>query len=133
MLSSTATLRTIAAIGVALMLTAATDPAPPKRNWNTVIARTADSSHVLGNPAGKIKLTEYVSYTCAHCAEFESEADAPLRLTMIARGQGSVEVRNFVRDPIDMTVALLTHCGPPSKFFLNHTAFLRSQRTWIDC
>ena len=36
-----------------------------------------------------------------------------------------------MRDPIDMTVAMLTNCGPPAKFVLNHTAFLRSQDRWI--
>ena len=42
------------------------------------------------------------------------------------------QIRNFVRDPIDMTVALLTNCGPVTKFFGNHAAFLRSQGTWIQ-
>jgi protein-disulfide isomerase len=42
-----------------------------------------------------------------------------------------VEVRHLVRDPIDMTVAMLTNCGAPAKFFTNHTAFLRSQSRWL--
>ena len=101
------------------------------RNWNTTIALTPQGSHLLGNPAAKVKLTQFVSYTCPHCAHFEAQADAPLRLAFIATGKGSVEVRNFVRDPVDLTAALLTNCGPPAKFFLNHAAFMRSQDAWI--
>lgn len=106
-------------------------PKPAATNWNTTVTRTAQDTHILGNPAAKVRLTEFVSYTCPHCAHFEGEADASLRMDFVAQGKGAVEVRHFVRDPIDMTVALLTNCGPPAKFFLNHTAFMRSQAKWI--
>ena len=128
----------LAGIG-AVSAGAQTKPAPSKnaqttpaaRNWNATIARTPQGTHLLGNPAAKVKLTQFVSYTCPHCAHFEAQADAPLRLAFVATGKGSVEVRNFVRDPVDLTAALLTNCGPPAKFFLNHAAFMRSQDAWI--
>ncbi|KUR72940.1 protein-disulfide isomerase [Novosphingobium fuchskuhlense] len=121
-----------ALLGVAL-LTAATKPAAPapKVNWNNVVVRTPLDSHLLGNPDAPVKLVEYISYTCPHCAHFEEESDAQLRIGFIATGKGSIEVRSFLRDPIDLTVALLTHCGPASKFFGNHSAFLRHQTTWM--
>lgn len=130
---------TIAGLALALVAGAAlaqTKPAakpaakPPARNWNIAIAETPQG-HQLGNPAAKVKLTQFVSYTCPHCAAFEAQADASLRLAFIATGKGSVEVRNFVRDPVDLTAALLTNCGPADKFFLNHAAFMRSQAAWI--
>lgn len=120
--------------GVALALVAgavAAQTKPAARNWNTTVTVTPDGHHVLGNPAAKVRLTQFVSYTCPHCADFEAQADAQLRLSFVATGKGAVEVRNFVRDPVDLTAALLTNCGPASKFFLNHTAFLRSQDKWI--
>lgn len=120
--------------GVALALVAgavAAQTKPAARNWNTTVTVTPDGHHVLGNPAAKVRLTQFVSYTCPHCADFEAQADAQLRLSFVATGKGAVEVRNFVRDPVDLTAALLTNCGPASKFFLNHTAFLRSQGKWI--
>lgn len=103
----------------------------PSENWNAIVTRTDHDSYVLGNPQAKVKLVAFISYTCPHCAAFEGEAEAPLRLTFIAGGKGSLEVRSYLRDPIDLTVALLTHCGPSSKFFLNHAAFLGSQADWI--
>ena len=112
---------------------AATKPAakPAARNWNAAMVLTPQGTHLLGNPAAKVKLTQFISYTCPHCAHFEEQADAQLKLAFVANGKGSVEVRNFIRDPIDLTVALLTNCGPATKFFANHALFLRTQDKWI--
>ena len=119
-----------------LVATAMAKPPAPTRaaatNWNRTVARTAEGGHLLGNPAAAVKLVEFVSYTCPHCARFEQESADQLRLGFVAQGKGSIEVRNFVRDPVDLTVALLTNCGPKEKFFVNHTVFLRSQDTWMQ-
>lgn len=117
----------------ALLLAAAalTIGASPPMDWNRTVTRTAQQSTVLGNPAAKVKLTTWVSYTCSHCANFELEADAGLKVKYIRSGKVSVEVRHFVRDPIDLTVAMLTNCGPKDKFPLNHSAFMRSQSVWL--
>ena len=113
----------------ALLSVAATRAVPG--NWNARVEVTPSGSHVLGNPAAQLKLSEYISYTCPHCAHFDEEASDRLRIYGIAQGKLSVEVRHLVRDPIDLTVAMLTNCGPPGRFFANHAAFLRSQTQWM--
>ena len=104
---------------------------PAPGNWAAKVTLTPDGAHVLGNPEAGLKLTEYMSYTCPHCARFESEGVATMRMTMIAQGKGSLEVRHLLRDPIDMAVALLTNCAPPQRFFLLHDAFLTQQEHWL--
>lgn len=123
---------------LALPVLIAAAPAPrglptstPVRDWNHTLTITPGGGHLLGNPAARIKLTEYVSYTCPHCARFETEAELPLRLGFVANGSTSVEVRHLVRDPVDLTVAMLTNCGPKEKFFLNHSALMRGQDAWM--
>jgi protein-disulfide isomerase len=123
-------LLTLAPTGTA---TRAPAGAPTVRgDWNNRVTITPGGGHMLGNPAATVKLTEYASYTCSHCAEFEIQANGALRISYIASGQLAYEVRHYVRDPIDMTVALLANCGAPNRFFLNHAAFMRSQRTWMQ-
>lgn len=107
-------------------------PRPQGVNWNLTSAVTPEGGHRVGNPDAKVKLVEYVSYTCPHCADFELHADGPLRLGGVRSGQLSVEVRHIVRDPIDMAVALLTNCGAPAKFSINHSMMMRSQSKWIQ-
>lgn len=99
-------------------------------NWLTTV--TADGTgHRIGNPDAKVHLVEYVSYTCPHCAAFTKEAEGAIQLVYIQRGKATVEIRNLIRDPIDLTVAMLVDCPPLSRFPQNHTAFLAHQESWI--
>jgi len=117
----------MAAIAVAaLFSTAASQP-----NWTATVAVTPSGSHVLGNPAAPVKVTEYVSYTCPHCATFQQQSEAPMRLAYVTPGKVSVEVRHFLRDQVDLTVAMLTNCGDPNEFFKRHNAFLYNQEKWL--
>jgi len=108
----------------------ATKPAP-RGNWLATMAVAPGGSHLLGNPAAPVKLVEYVSYTCSHCAQFQRDAEAPLQISYIGSGKVQVEIRHLVRDAIDMTVATLTNCGAPTRFYLNHSLFLRNQDSWM--
>ena len=133
-------LRLLAVLAIASTSLAAA-PAPKKAaprpvaataNWNAVVARTPSGTHVLGNPNAKVRLGEYVSYTCSHCAEFHMASEATLRLKYVQSGAVAVEINHVLRDPVDATIAQLVNCGPPSKFLINHSMFLRSQAKWIQ-
>jgi protein-disulfide isomerase len=100
-------------------------------NWPATVRQTPLGSMVMGNPAAKVKLIEYVSYTCPHCAHYSGEASAPLKKTYIASGKVSVEFRNAVRDQFDLTAALAARCGGPAKFFGNSEAILAAQSVWM--
>lgn len=125
----------LAGLGSLALLSGAGRPqphaAPQVGNWNATVTRTAQDSYILGNPAAPVNLVAYISYTCPHCAAFEAEAEAPMRIGMIAPGKGSYEIRPFMRNPIDIAVALLAECGPPSHFFANSQAFFASQSEWM--
>ncbi len=124
----------LAAIAVAAFLSIAADkprPGGPHPNWLDTVAVTESGSHVLGNPDADVKLVEFVSYTCPHCAHFEEQSNAPLRISYVMPGKVSVEVRHLLRDAVDLTVAMLTNCGKPEKFFDNHKTFLYRQDNWI--
>jgi protein-disulfide isomerase len=99
--------------------------------WTSTITKSAIGGHVMGNPNAKVKLIEYLSYTCSHCAEFSGAASAPLKKNYVASGKVSVEFRNAVRDQIDMTAALAARCGGPAKFFGNTEAILAAQQVWL--
>lgn len=100
-------------------------------NRTGMVTVTATGTHLLGDPAAKLKLTEYISYTCPHCAHFHAESDATLRLTMVAPGKGSIEVFPYIRNPIDMAAALLVECGGPARFTRLHDTFLNTQAQWM--
>ena len=114
---------------VALVATMAVAAARP--GWTTYVVQTEGGGHRLGNPAAKVAVMEFVSYTCPHCAHFQQESDGAMRLAYVAPGTVSVEVRPVIRNPIDLAATLLAECGPKEKFFGNHSAILLSQATWL--
>lgn len=91
--------------------------APAGKAWSEVITKTPEGGYRMGNPEAAIKLVEYGSLTCSHCADFSEKGGVPLRDTFIASGRVSYEFRNFVRDAIDLTAAQLTRCGTPESYF----------------
>lgn len=130
-------LRALALAGCAVLSIAATGKKhsknldKPSSNWLGTMAVTANGSHQLGNPDAPVKLTEYVSYTCPHCAHYQQESNPVLRLTVIPKGQVTVTVTNLLRNPIDLAVALLTNCGDPKRFFVRNNAFFATQDKWL--
>lgn len=119
-------MRRVAFVALAALLLAGAAP-----NWTATVRQQDNGAYVLGNPAAAVKLVEYLSYTCGHCAHFAGESKAPLRTAYVARGLVSVELRNAVRDRFDFTAALLARCGGPSRFHANSEAIFAAQAAWM--
>jgi protein-disulfide isomerase len=106
--------------------------APAKPAWLSNFNLSAKGGHIIGNPSAATKLVEYASYTCGHCAQFEA-VDAPvLKNQYVAGGKVSFEIRNLVRDPLDLTAALLARCGGKGRFFGNHKQLMATQGQWAN-
>jgi protein-disulfide isomerase len=112
-------------------VTAAPVAPPTNGDWSTVVSQTPEGGFVMGNPGAKVKLIEFGSMTCPHCAEFEEQGGQALIDNYVKKGLVSYEFRNFVRDPYDITAALIARCGGPSSFFGLTRAFYASQKEWI--
>jgi protein-disulfide isomerase len=64
-----------------------------------------------------VKLVEYGSLGCPHCAHFAAEADGPLRAHYIAGGDVSFEFRPFLIFPTDVAASQLLGCTGASGYF----------------
>ena len=113
------------AIAAATLIAAA-----PARDWTTNSVVKADGSYVIGNPAAKTRLVEYLSYTCSHCAEFSTHGAAALKRDYIAKGRTTIEVRHAIRDTMDYAAALLARCDGPAKFLGHSDAIFAEQGDW---
>lgn len=98
-------------------------------NW-LITVDTGGGGHLIGNPQAKVRLTEFVSYTCPHCGHFAQEGSNALDV-YVASGKVRLDVRHVVRDPVDLTAAVLANCGPAAKFPRNHAALMLSQPKWL--
>jgi protein-disulfide isomerase len=106
-------------------------PAEMARDWAATVTTDANGAYVMGNPRAKVRLVEYISYSCSHCAEFVAESKLPLKRDYVARGLVAVEFRNAVRDQFDFAAAMLARCDGPAKFFGHTEALLAAQPQWL--
>jgi protein-disulfide isomerase len=115
---------------VAASAPVAATPAPAGQDWTTTYAATPEGGMVMGNPNAPIKLVEYGSLTCPHCAEFSEKATAPLK-ALVQQGKLSWEFRNYVRDAIDTSATLVARCNGPASFFGMLEAMYQQQPDWF--
>ena len=112
-------------------ITAKPVAAPNNGDWSSMISQTPEGGFIMGNPNAKVKLVEYGSLTCPHCAEFEEKGSKPLIDNYVKKGLVAFEFRNFVRDPYDITASLIARCGGGASFFGLTRALYTDQRDWI--
>ncbi len=104
--------------------------APTGQDWTSTFAASPEGGFVMGNPNAPIKLVEYGSLTCPHCAEFSEKATGPLK-ALVQQGKISWEYRNYVRDAIDTTATLIARCNGPATFFGMQEAMFANQADWF--
>ena len=112
--------------------TAAVKVDPPKNgDWSTIVTPTAAGGFMMGNPNAAVKLVEYGSMTCPHCAEFDETGTSPLINGYVKNGKVAFEFRNYVRDAIDLTASLVARCNGAKGFFPLTRAMYKDQDSWI--
>jgi protein-disulfide isomerase len=105
--------------------------APNGGDWSETVGETPEGGFVMGNPNAPVKLVEYGSMTCPHCADFQAVAEKQLIEKYVKTGQVSFEFRNFVRDPFDIAATLIARCGGASSFFGLTRGLFAEQKDWV--
>jgi protein-disulfide isomerase len=104
---------------------------PASGDWTEAVAPTAAGGFVMGNPEAKVKLVEYGSLTCPHCAAFDKEGVPTLLANYVKNGKVSWEFRNFVRDPYDLAASLVARCNGAKSVFGLTRAIYAAQPEWV--
>lgn len=106
--------------------------APEGKTWSQVVTKTEAGGYVMGNPDAPVKLIEYGSLTCGACARFELTGSEELVQQYVETGRVSWEFRNFVRDAVDMTAAIIARCGTEEQYFPFQRALFQNQQQWVS-
>ena len=91
--------------------------APAGKSWSETVSATAEGGYVMGNPDAPIKVVEFASLTCGACANFSKQSSEELKRDFVNSGRVSLEIRNFIRDPLDATTAAIIRCAPAERYF----------------
>jgi protein-disulfide isomerase len=108
-------------------------PAKPKAgpDWANTVAATPEGGIRIGNPAAKVRLVEFASYSCGHCKAFHEVGLPALKATYIAGGNVSFEQRSFVRNGPDFAASLLVACQPPRAALAFAGKLFADQEAWF--
>ncbi len=106
--------------------------APANVDWAQTVVATPEGGFRMGNPAARVKLIEYGSLTCNHCAAFAKEGMASLVNTYVRSGKVSYEYRNLVLNGLDVAATLVARCGGPGPFFRVADKLYATQDQWKD-
>lgn len=102
----------------------------PNGDWTQVVTQTEEGGFLMGNPNAPVKLIEYASMTCPHCATFSQNASDPLKSEYVKSGQVSFEFRNFVLNPVDLAATMLVRCQGTGPFFRLTEQLFADQQGW---
>ena len=103
--------------------------APNNADWTETVSETQEG-FVMGNPNAPVKLVEYASITCPHCADFAEASGERLR-DYVRSGHVSWEYRPFMIFPTDPGIFMLLRCQGAQSFFAVSDQLYRDQEQWM--
>lgn len=84
----------------------------------------------LGDPNAKVKMVEYASFTCPHCANFHATVFKQLKTDYIDTGKVHFTLREVYFDRYGLWAALVARCGGELRYFGIHDMLFDQQQEW---
>jgi protein-disulfide isomerase len=86
----------------------------------------------LGDPNAPVKIIEYMSMTCPHCAHFHETTFDAIKTKYVDSGKVYFVLREFPfpQDTASLAAFMLARCTTEDKFFPFVSMFLKQQRAW---
>ncbi|THD68503.1 DsbA family protein [Phenylobacterium sp.] len=91
------------------------------------VAQPGDMS--LGNPAARVKVIEYASASCPHCARWDMDVFPAFKAKYVDTGKVSYTLKEYLTEPQALAAAgfLLARCAGPDRYFPVLDAVFRGQ------
>jgi protein-disulfide isomerase len=89
----------------------------------------AEGDMSLGNPNAKVKVVEYASASCSHCARFNNEVFPAFKAKYVDTGKVGYTLKEFLTPPENVSAAgfLLARCAGKDKYFTVLDAIYKNQ------
>lgn len=125
---------------------AATEPATPEAEASVTTAAPAESEEMtyetaslpsdplgvrtLGDPNAPIKIEEFASLTCGHCAHFHRTTFPELKKKYIDTGKVFFTFTDFPLNAPALDATMVTRCMPPERYFTFLSFLFQTQDQW---
>ncbi len=98
------------------------------------LARADDANRMteraLGDPKAKVRVEEWFSLTCTHCAHFSMTTFPDVRTKLIDTGRIRYVFRDFPLDQVALVAAQVARALPPERYEPFCSALFASQDRW---
>jgi len=85
----------------------------------------------IGPADAKVKIIEYASFTCPHCANFHANVFGQLKTDYIDTGKVRFEYREVYFDRYGLWAAMIARCGGEMRYFGMASMFFDQQKEWV--
>ena len=132
-LATTAALALIAGLGLssfAFAQTTTTTEVPATPATPVVIDPATIADYGIGNIDAKVKIVEYLSFTCPHCADFHAEVYPQLKADYIDTGKVRLEYHEVYFDRYGLWAAMMARCGGEMRYMGITDILYDTQKDW---
>jgi len=121
----------LTALALALGLGFAAGPLSAQTATTTAPATAPAVSDIsIGAADAKVKIVEYASFTCPHCADFHEWNWEKLKADYIDTGKVNFTLREVYFDRYGLWAALIARCGGEMKYFGIQDMLFAKQAEW---
>ena len=90
------------------------------------------ADHTMGNPDAPVKMTEYASFTCPHCAKFNETVFQDLKKNYIDTGKVFFTYREVYFDRFGLWAGMIARCGGADRYFGFVETYYSTRDTWLN-
>jgi len=103
-------------------------------NVNSRIVDTIEAlqSQTMGNESAPIKMIEFASLTCGHCAKFHNEVFPKLKKDYIDNGKIYFTYQDFPLDKFALKASVIARCSGKEKYFSFLKVLYKKQKDWTS-
>jgi protein-disulfide isomerase len=88
------------------------------------------SERSIGSPRAPVKVIEYFSLTCTHCAEFGTVTMPQVKPNLVDTGKVQIIYRDFPLDDVALMAAQVARYLPADQYYPFIEALFASQNDW---
>jgi len=91
---------------------------------------TAPGDFSIGSPDAKVKIVEYASFTCPHCANFHAAVFKDLKRDYIDTGKVHFTLREVYFDRYGLWAGMVARCGGDMRYYGITDMLFEQQAEW---
>lgn len=124
--------RPIAVLLAAALSLAGLEACAPKALEPASVAQADDMS--LGNPKAKVRVVEYASASCPHCARWDMDVFPVFKAKYVDTGKVRYTLKEYLTEPAALSAAgfMLARCAGKDRYFPVIDAVFRGQQEMVE-